>query len=245
VQAASSRDQVPVASEQELRAVSAVLREIEKRCPNQKLPKSYMVFDTETSGTSPVHDKVLEWGWAAVINTVLHRYGSLYVCHTKVDIHPEATEVHGLTAEFLKEAGIPNEDALDVMLDGLNTNRKCGNMFVGHNAFKFDAEFLLKHTKEIGQPWKFEPNEILDTGIIVKAAKLNENMRSDENLSQFYSRIGQVYSTVKWSLDRYCYAAYELGSRSGIDRSKAHNAGVDCALTHYLLETMREKCPLS
>ncbi len=43
-----------------------LLAEIAKRCPGGQLPDEYLVYDTETSGTDPAKDRILQHGFCIV-----------------------------------------------------------------------------------------------------------------------------------------------------------------------------------
>jgi hypothetical protein len=115
-----------------------------------------------------------------------------------------------------------------------------GGIFVGHNFAKYDAPLFEKETARFGCPFEFDHDHVVDTGMLVKGAQLGLYMYEAETPREFYLRVCNVRSKVRWSLDRHCYTAYNLGS-SGIKATDAHDAVTDCILTHTLLEVLRGK----
>lgn len=216
--------------------------EFAARCPGGALPDTYLVFDTETSGTDPAKDAILQFGFCVVQGRkAVDRFA--FLCKRPgVHIHPEAQKVHGITPERLDREGLDAAELVPHIVETLETYRRNGCMFVGHNMMSFDAPFLERECRFHGREFKFNDNEIFDTGALVKAARLGMYFDPNDTLRSFAYRVAGVRRKgCHWSLDRYCYDAYGLGERSGIKKSDAHDAGVDCFLTHHLLEALREK----
>lgn len=219
-----------------------LLEETSVRCPQGKLPDSYLVFDTETSGLSPYSDWILQFGFCAVnARRVADCFGYIANRPPEVVIAPEAVRVHGIDRVRMDKEGLPPKELLPLIFDTLEAFRSNGLMFVGHNMINFDAPFLEREAHVIGRPFKFLPNEILDTGMLVKAARLGMYFNPSDTLRSFSKRVSEVRAKgIQWSLDRYCYDTYNLGDASGVKKGEAHDASVDCLLTHHLLDRLRE-----
>ncbi len=154
-----------------------------------------------------------------------------------------AANVHGITTERMNREGMPAKDFLPDVYETFMAYRKAGLMVVGHNMVAFDAPLLEMELRRSGFDFKFQPDEIIDTGMLVKASRLSMYFDQNDSLRDFARRVAEVRARgIYWSLDRYCYDQYDLG-RSGIRKDAAHDAANDCALTHCLLETMREMQP--
>jgi hypothetical protein len=107
---------------------------------------------------------------------------------------------------------------------------------------RFDAPFIEYEIFRSGREFKFEPNSIIDTGMIVKGAQLGMYFNKHDTLRSFAARVCEVHATgVFWALDRHCWGTYRLGERTGLRKEDAHDAGVDCLLTHHVLEAIREE----
>jgi DNA polymerase III epsilon subunit-like protein len=225
-------------------ALRRLLDEIAARCPKGQLPESYLVFDTETSGVDPYNDCVLQFGFCiAHQRRVADRFGYIVKRPPNLVIAPEAVRVHGIDHARMDKEGLPPVELLNLILDTLEAFRSNGLMYVGHNMINFDAPFLERESAAIGRPFKFGPNEILDTGMLVKAARMGMYFNRDDTLRSFSKRVSEVRAKgIYWSLDRYCFDTYGLGAASGIKKEDAHDASVDCLLTHHLLERLREIC---
>lgn len=225
----------------EQETMQKLLAEIAKRCPGGHLPNDYLVYDTETSGTDPSKDRILQHGFCIVRDRKRVDSFSQLVRHEGLIIPAGATKVHGITTERMNKEGMPAAEFLPYLADTLRAYREAGLMFVGHNMIAFDAPLLEMEFRRAGIDFKFEAHEVIDTGALVKAIQLGMYFGLDDTLRNFARRVAEVHARgVFWSLDRYCYDTYDLG-RSGIRKDAAHDAANDCILTHCLLETFREK----
>ena len=215
--------------------------QINRRLPGGKVPDTYVVFDTETSGLKTNEIGILQMGLVFVVQgQVVERMSVLVKRPQGFKIDPRAEEVHHISWAKLDQDGLPPEVIFPLVVEQLESWRKDGAVFVGHNLMNFDAPFLEYETTILGCPFRFRDNEVVDTGMLVKAAQLDMFFRNEqESLRSFYKRVSEVRrSGLYWSLDRYCFDAYNL-QKYGIKRCDAHDAGVDCELTHYLLNELK------
>ena len=207
------------------------------------MPDTYLVFDTETNGTDIYRCKILQIGLCFVKKgEVIDRMAFYVKRSTDVPIPPEAQRVHGITHEKLAAEGLEPSEVIPMVCENFTKWREQGFMFVGHNIMAFDAPLFELESKALDVPWKFQDNEIVDTGMLVKGSRLEMFFRDDvETLRSFYRRTSEIKAKgIYWSLDRYCVDAYGLASY-GLDRSKMHDAGEDCVATHFLLAEMKRR----
>lgn len=121
-----------------------------------------IVFDTETTGTDPLNgDRVIEIGAIELENhlptgRVYHQY-----INPERDIPAEATAVHGLTEERLKNEPTFGEIIGDFM-DFIGDTAK----LVAHNA-DFDIGFLNAEFKRFGFP-SIDKRRVVDTLAIAR-----------------------------------------------------------------------------
>jgi len=218
-----------------------LLTEMAKRCPRAKLPDTYMVFDTETNGTQIGSSRILQYGFCHVEGRkVLKSYSFLVNHGPDLNIPEGAFKVHGIDVKKTMAEGVPFKEIVHRIVELFEDWQKAGAMFVGHNMMAFDAPLFERECGRAERPFKFGENEILDTGMLVKAIQLGMTFRLNDTLRSFGKWVSNVRARgVYWSLDRYCYAQYKLKELSGIDKDAAHDAAVDCLLTHYLLERLR------
>lgn len=222
-------------------------REIATRCPGGKLPDTYLVFDLETTGLpdrSNRHEYVTQFGYAVVSDRKIIDNHATLLKTPPGWINEEASRVTGITDEMLQKDGADPVVFFPRLIDLFKLFRSSGTMFAGHNAAKFDAPFLEANFKHFGLDFTFNRNELIDTGMLFKAAQLFLAPSNGEDLSGFFSRVGSVRSRVKWNL---AYAMERLGldMTFGIDLRSAHDAGFDCKMTYYLLEAFRQRAALS
>lgn len=223
-----------------MRQIVRLIKEISRRCIAGKLPDSYLVLDIETTGFSwKSGDVVVQLGYAAVRDRQVVDSGGFYLDPGEREMSAGAAEVTGLETDFLRSVGLKREAAYQQLLPLLQLYRSGRCMFVGHNFQKFDGPFLDHEFSEAGIDFQFVPGEVIDTGMFFKAASLNTLPAVDETLSDFFYRIAETRSRVKWNL-AYAIQHFEVDKRADIDLSKAHDAGVDCRLTHLLLEELRK-----
>ena len=213
------------------------------RCPYGRMPDTYLVFDTETSGTDPYRDCVLQYGFCVVEKRKkVNRFAFIVKRPPHFVIAPAALKVHHIDQARIQKEGIEPEVLIPEIAQTLQDYRKHGCMFVGHNMISFDAPFFERESKQYGCEFNFGPNEIVDTGMLVKASRLGMYFDPTDSIRSFARKVSEVHARgIYWSLANYCFEAYALGKRSGISTDEAHDASVDCELTHHLLEVLREQ----
>jgi len=218
-----------------------LLTEIASRCPGGKLPESYLVFDTETSGVNPTKDKILQYGFGVVKEGQLVDHFSILVNRPGLKIAPGAVAVHGISEEKMAAEGMDAEAAFNEVLSTFQAYRCAEQMFVGHNMIAFDAELFENESRHWGKEFRFGENEIFDTGMVVKAAQLGMYFDQRDSIRSWARKVSEVRARgVYWSLDRHCFSAFKL-SKFGLDKEAAHDAGEDCQLTHFLVKRFKEK----
>jgi DNA polymerase III epsilon subunit-like protein len=218
-----------------------LLHETAHRCHGGKLPDSYLVCDSETSGVDPKTCRILQYGFAVVIDRKVEDHFTVMMNHGNIDIHPKALEVHGIDAVRMAAEGVEVAEGMKLIFDTLKKWCARGLMFVGHNMIRFDAPFIEYEIYRSGHEFRFGENDIVDTGIHVKASQLGMYYEPTDTLRSFAARVNKHRAAgVYWALDRYCWDVYRLGERTGLRKEAAHDAGVDCFLTHHLLEALRE-----
>lgn len=213
--------------------------DVAKRCPGQVIPDDYLVVDTETTGIDTTKDHILQLGLCFVHDRKPIASMAQYLKRPNLSIHKKASDVHGITLDKIEHEGIEPKYYIPQVVDIFMDWRSKGRMFAGHNLMAFDAPLIERETAGVGIPFKFGDNEIIDTGMLVKAAQLGMYMRPEETLRSFWVRVSQVIAKgIYWSLDRHCYTAYNL-TKYGLSLDKAHDAEADCRLSHFLLEELR------
>lgn len=106
---------------------------------NRTFNQEFVVFDLETTGLSPTENEILEIGAIRVRNFIpIKKYQTLV--RPSKPIHPEATRVHGITDEMVKDAPTIRE-ALPGFLEFVGDRT-----LVAHNA-RFDLAFVQEATK--------------------------------------------------------------------------------------------------
>ena len=216
-----------------------LLVDVAKRCPGGKLPESYLIVDTETSGLDKANDYILQVGMCLVENRKIQTTIAQIINRPGVLIHPKALAIICITPERMEKEGVPVDAYMPWVLDFIRSMQKTRKMFLGHNILAFDIPLFQKEAERFGQQLPFGSDEMIDTGALVKAAQLNLSMGPNESLMDFWKRVTSIRARgVFWSLANHCHTAYNLG-KYGVDITKAHDAGVDCQLVHFLMEELR------
>ncbi len=138
-----------------------------------------IVLDTETTGFDPVKgDKLVEIGCVELINHLpTGKHYHVYV-NPERDIPAEATAIHGITDEFVKDKPVFGE-VVGEFMDFIGNDR-----LVIHNA-EFDVKFLNAELKTFGFP-SLDMRRVLDT---VKMAR-EKFPGSPANLDALCRRFG-------------------------------------------------------
>ncbi|MCI5837762.1 MAG: OB-fold nucleic acid binding domain-containing protein [Christensenellaceae bacterium] len=124
----------------------------ESRPPECLMGKTFVVFDTETTGTEPATDTVTEIGAVKIVNGVItERFGSLI--NPKVKIKPEITDITGITDAMVADKPVFKQVAGDVY------KFFEGAILIAHN-IDFDIKFLKRLSAEAGY---YYYNKLIDT----------------------------------------------------------------------------------
>lgn len=222
-------------------------------------PDDYLVFDFETNGidaTSP-DTLILQIGYCVVDKRVPVDRGSLLLDWTQPDsgVDPgwlansiertrsamaQKGKPYHVTIERMQNEGCHPIQALSDFVDLLTLTGVKGFRYVGHNAYMYDRRLMEAASSRYGVPFVFPKDSVLDTGMIEKAMGLRQGFDSRGSSDDWNEFVYRAYSKTKWSLDGACADRYDLYGRSKLAAADAHDAGVDCLLTHHLLEAMRD-----
>lgn len=93
-------------------------RRLQKHTPQKQvsLPASFVILDLETTGLSPVQDRILEIGIMVISNHAVQKEQS-WLIRDAVPIPPEIQKLTGITDTLCKKEGILLADALDELYD--------------------------------------------------------------------------------------------------------------------------------
>lgn len=218
----------------------SIMSDVARRCPSGKLPESYLVVDFETNGLLPSSDRVLSVGYLAVRDRVpVGAPHSHLVKHGAEVVNPPAAfAANGITPQMMAERGLPHAALFAALVEALEEGRRRKCMVLGHNFVSFDALFLSAEARRANCAFQFEADDVLDTGMLVKAQRLQEGMRATETLREFFRRVYNIRSHLKWGLD-WCHENYGLKEFTAA-RGAMHDAGDDCLRTHYVFERLRQ-----
>ena len=123
------------------------LKKIVTNDKGQSLQESYVVFDIETTGLSPINNRIIEIGAVKVVNgEIVDRFSTF--------INPQVPipfEIEKLTS--INDSMVMDADTIDVVLPEFMEFIK-GTVLVAHNA-DFDISFIKENCKRLGIPYDY------------------------------------------------------------------------------------------
>nr|WP_308624224.1 PolC-type DNA polymerase III [uncultured Eisenbergiella sp.] len=123
------------------------LKEIVTNGKGQPLAGSYVVFDIETTGFSPIKNRIIEIGAVKIINGEIRDRFSTFV-NPKVPIPFEIEKLTGINDEMVMDAPAI-EEVLPRFLEFCE-----GTVLVAHNA-SFDISFIRENAERQNQPFDY------------------------------------------------------------------------------------------
>lgn len=236
--------------------------------PELTLPDSYLVIDTETTDTDPADGRIWQIGLYPVINgqpTCGPEGESIYVAYetnvlkkatfeierrlaastcqaTDTDMDAVTREkYYKMEAQFIDEVqslGKNPKQAFEYAMDVITMFNDNGWPIVGQNFVKFDVPFLTNAAQYHSIPFQFPRQKLLDTGMLIKAARLGKRMGFNEACRDFYVRIAEIRAKgVYYAIEKFCFPYWNL-EQYGFDIHKAHGAGYDAAVTAKILHCL-------
>lgn len=222
-------------------------------------PDTYLVLDTETTGFSKDRDYLIDVGWAVVQHGSIVHQDSLmldwsrvpdadhgyiqYQLRQQADHYAQQGRPHCYPWERLRCEGEHPLEVLHSYASLIYDHITRGDSrIVGHGLWRFDRDFIDNHTEYFldGYVLPWQPDSIIDTGLIEKACQTNTPPYPEESLDDWMYRIDRGPARVKWSLEGFCIPKYRLDERYGLDMRRMHTAEFDCVAIHHLFNLYRE-----
>jgi DNA polymerase III epsilon subunit-like protein len=196
--------------------------------PLPPLPRSYVVFDFETTGFSPTDNEITEVGWLVVKDGLAGEPHSA-LCQIKGSIPHDVEVLTGITNAMVRQGGLDLYNALSLFYDD------AGDLpLVGHNIVRFDVPFLEASCRRVGLVSP-ERRRYHDTAAIFKGARMSMPYQSTRAATHYdYGlMVLGVPSRLKYNLALAC-ASYGLQADDVI----AHRAAGDVLMTHRLYQAI-------
>lgn len=199
-------------------------------------PKSYLVWDLETTGLNPETDRIVEVAYMKVENGEITKTYSAILDHD-IDIPESASNVHGITRVKATAEGIYPPSAIKNLIEAIQESEAV----ITHNGIRFDVPFLQCEMRRLG--WcetdilwfgKRLNSKHLDTAAMYKAKKIGADRKWHESFFDFASRVLDVKAYgVRYNVKTCCE---ELGiDMEGIQQ---HRALGDVTLTQRIYEKL-------
>lgn len=203
-------------------------------------PKSYIVYDLETTGLDWNKDEAVEIGAMKVVSGETVDVKT-WLLKPSVPISPEASAVTKITNEYIQKFGHDPIECWQEFVEfcGLNDGP---SVFIGHNIMRFDNFFVGKATLPILNPpfnqphTPFTESVFFDTAALYKGRALKMEPRLGDTFSTYANR---VLSTKAYQLKYNLVSVYQElgGSMEGI---QAHHAEGDVRMTDFVYRKLVE-----
>lgn len=198
-------------------------------------PKSYLVWDLETSGLDPMVNKIIEIGALAVVGGEVVGEWSWLLNHD-IQVSSEIERITGITNDMIKADGIRPVDAIDSFLAVFNQYGLGANLT--HNGIRFDLDFLFRAMVDR----EIYPKIILgciDTAAMYKGKTMGIDRQWNESFYTWGSRVLNTKAFgVKYNVKHCC-------EQLGVDLKDAemHRALGDCRLTNEIYKKLTNQQP--
>lgn len=144
--------------------------------------------------------------------------------------------------EFIDEVyalGVEPKEALIATMDIISAYVKRNEPLICQNGIKFDRPFLQHDCAYMNVPFVFPRENLIDTGMLIKAAKLRKRIAAGETGLDFYLRVGAIRQKgCTYAIEGYCIPKWDLANRFGFSTDQAHNAAFDCWITSLILQEL-------
>ena len=199
-------------------------------------PKSYIVWDLETTGLEPTTEKILEIGALKVEQFKVVDSFNVLLNHD-VQIPPDATAIHGITNKMIKDEGIDPAKGMIDFVKFLTNGAGQPMPNITHNGAVFDIHFLYRAFNTYVNTFSFSKIEekMIDTAALYRAQFITESNRYwFEDMKTFQNRVLSIKSFGKYNLVSCCA---ELSVKLPED---SHRALVDCHMTHGVYKKLHD-----
>lgn len=224
-----------------------------------EFPNDYVIFDVETTGLDVNRDYISQFGHMIVENRVPHkpmatlldwtRYGRVNHGHVRERLlsveydFRKTGRCYRFDYDILAQYGADPEAVLEIYYDMFKDHQDAGGFFLTHNGIRYDTQIVASHFhRYLDTDFWFNPNQVVDTGLLEKALQLNMLPEPGETMPSYYWRVSELKAPgVYWSLSDHCVGKYRLDERFRLNMAGAHTSDFDCYVTHLLMETFRQQ----
>jgi len=123
------------------------------------LDRPLVIFDSATTGTALSSDKIINLSYLKIFPDG-HIQKNDYFFNPKIKINPEATAIHGIHDEQVKNKNEFKEKAQEIF----DTFNNC--YYSGFNIVDFDLAILRREFLRVGFNFEYDLKDIIDTKII-------------------------------------------------------------------------------
>jgi len=191
-------------------------------------PRSYLVFDFETTGLSAERDHVIQVGLCEVVDGRARRQSG-WLVNQDVEIPADVSGIHGITTADIRARGVSPEKSLRVLVNSMRKAPTC----MGHNIHRFDVPFLLTECRRLAMEAP-DCRNYIDTAALFKGRKLGMAKARAESHQDYANRVLSIrVAGLRYSI-KTCLA--ELGIE--LDGSGLHDAGTDAYAAHLIFEAL-------
>ena len=219
-------------------------------------PETYVAVDIETTGLSKETDLIVQLGWCTVKTKQAKRNASIIVNHvdgklpievqtlrerlqaTKIAMAKKSTgpSFYPWSPELLVEKGKLPKEAADEFVSVCQEY----DYIVSHHGMGFDFPMINRFVRDSCGMYlpELSTGKLVDTAIVVKAARANYRPMRGESYAAFINRVNQCHKSVRFSMAT-CIEILDL-KEVGVSTRRTHDAAYDAWLSHLIVERLRQ-----
>lgn len=209
-----------------------------------KVPEKLLVIDCETTGLSAETDRVAQIG-CTIITGDKHVSAGMLLETPMSWFSPDALRVTGFKQEDFDKHAVPRDKGLTSFHKFYTGLLDEDYIICGQNLVRFDFQFLTAEFQRLGLDFVI-PRSVIDTGIIVKAAQIEEFPEEGCSFTEYLNNVSNIYAKgIKWNLRPFCMTEFKLLEMLSEEQSqqlekRAHDACFDTLAVYLLVKRFRE-----
>lgn len=195
-------------------------------------PRTYVVYDLETTGLDPTKDEAVEIG-ALLVREGEEPIFEKWTLKPSIPVPVEASNIHGITQDDVERFGCDPFKCWKEFAEFTGINQSVPPYpLVGHNIVTYDNIITQRAVKGMGL--SLANVRFIDTAAIYKGGKMNVLQGRGESHEAYAKRIleAKIFG-LKYKLE---LVYHELGGL--MDNAKAHRAEGDVRMTDFVYRKM-------
>lgn len=195
-------------------------------------PRTYVIYDLETTGLDPTKDEAVEIG-ALLVKEGEEPIFEHWILKPSIPVPVEASDIHGITQDDTERYGRDPIKCWREFAKFTGIDQPVPPYpFVGHNIVSYDNIITNRAIRDISL--SLANVKSIDTAAIFKGGKMNESRKPGESHETYAKRILETkVPGLKYNLQ---LAYTELGG--SMDNIKAHRVEGDVRMTNFVYQSL-------